>query len=255
MPLYIRPGADMTHVRKKRKKKHYFLKFLLFAALCTGLFFLLSSEYFDIQKIRVKGNNNYTKQQVVKMSGIKKGENIFALRARKTRENMKENSYIYDVKIRRSLPDKVVLEIKERKEQAAVPYEDSYIMIDREGYVLKKTKEEPKLTVIQGMTIERMKEGKKMKVKEGIVLEDTLTMLVTMKKSDLFFKKIDISRVIIKAYIYDSLVCEGTPSNIMKIMKNGDLEAVLYDLYQKDIKRGVINIGEDDYCSFSPAIN
>ena len=84
--------------------------------------------------------------------------------------------------------------------------------------------------------------------------ENQLNYLNNMENSDLFFKKIDISKVVIKAYIYDRLICKGTPENIMNSMDTGNLQIILYDLYKKGIHRGTINVGADKLCSFSPSL-
>ena len=39
---------DVARVRKKRKKKHYFLRFLVFLAVCAGIYLFLTSGYFDV---------------------------------------------------------------------------------------------------------------------------------------------------------------------------------------------------------------
>jgi len=240
--------------RKKRKKKHYFLKFLIVIAAGTGLFFFMSSDYFNIDSINVKGNDNYTKEQIIQMSGIRKGDNIFLTRESKVEKKMKKDSYIASVSLSRGLPDRITVTVKERSEIAAISYGKHYILLDKKGYVLTKTDKEPELTLLEGLTITDMTKGDILQVKEKTAFSDTLSILRAMKKSDLFFKKIDISRVVVKAYIYDNLICRGRPENIIKSMKNGNLEEILYDLYKKDIKRGVVNIGSGKYCSFSPDI-
>ncbi len=242
--------------RKKRKKKHYLLKFTIVVLLLGGLGWFMSSDFFAIDKISVSHNNNYTKDEIVKLSGIKEGSNLFALflHKGKVRDTMEGDSYIDGVKISIRLPGTVLLDVDERTEMAAVPLKNKYILIDNEGYVLGTTEKEPKLTLLVGLTITGMEKGKILSVKEKSLLDETLVMLKTMESSDLFFKKIDISEVIIKAYIYDKLICKGTPENIMKSMKSGSLQIILYDLYKKEISRGTVNVGADKICSFSPSL-
>ena len=84
------------------------------------------------------------------------------------------------------------------------------------------------------------------------MLADTLNMLKVMKESDLFFKKIEVTNVTVNAYIYDTLICRGLPQNILSAMESGNLQAVLVDLYNKGLKHGVINIGDKNYCAFTP---
>jgi cell division protein FtsQ len=105
-----------------------------------------------------------------------------------------------------------------------------------------------------GMTIINMQAGEILEVEEGTVLENTLLLLDTMEARNLFFKKIDISNVVIKAYIYDKLICQGRPEDIMEAMENGNLEAVLLDLLGEGIQHGTIHLGGGGYCSFSPLV-
>ena len=58
----------------------------------------------------------------------------------------------------------------------------------------------------------------------------------------------------IKAYIYDTLVVKGTARQLKNVLESGDLQKVVNKLYQSDIKRGTINLGDQNYISFSPVI-
>lgn len=242
--------------RKRRKKSHFFLNFFIVILLLAGLGWFLSSDFFAIDKIAVIHNNNYTKQEITDMSKIKKGENIFWFFVHKSdvRDAMEGDSYIDTVKVGIKLPGTVLLDVDERAEVAAVPLDNKYILIDNEGYVLRTTNKEPKLTLLVGLTITGMKEGRPLSVEQKSLFAETLSMLNTIESSDLFFKRIDISDVIIKAYIYDKLICKGTPENILNSMDTGNLQIILYDLYKKGISRGTINVGADKVCSFSPSV-
>ena len=59
----------------------------------------------------------------------------------------------------------------------------------------------------------------------------------------------------LRAYIYNHLIVRGTAANISECISSGKLEAVLYDLYERGIKNGMISVGDDQYCVFSPKIN
>jgi len=241
---------------KKRRKSHFFLNFFI-VLLCLGaLGWFLSSNFFAIDNVTVRNNNNYTKAEIVSMSEIKMGENIFWFYLHKgdVQKAMEGDSYIDTVKVSIKLPGTVKLDVDERSEVAAVPLDDKYILIDNEGYVLRTTDKEPKLTLLVGLTITGMEEGRPLAVEQKSLFAETLTMLNTIESSDLFFKRIDISDVIIKAYIYDELICKGTPENILKSMDTGNLQIILYDLYKKGINHGTINVGADKVCSFSPSV-
>jgi cell division protein FtsQ len=249
-------AASQKKRRKRRKKSHFFLNFFIVLALLAGLGFFAASDFFAIDRISVVHNKNYTKDEIVALSEITTGKNIFWFYLHKgdVRKIMEGDSYIDSVKVGIKLPGTVLLDVDERAEMAAVPLDDKYILIDNEGYVLRTVDKEPKLTLLVGLTITGMEEGHRLSVEQKSLFAETLTMLNTMESSDLFFKKIDISDVVIKAYIYDKLICKGTPENILESMNSGNLQIILYDLYKKEISHGTINVGADKVSSFSPTI-
>lgn len=240
--------------RKKRKKKRYLLKFFIFCLVVSGGITFMFSDYFKVEKILIEGNVNYTAEEILALSGAKPGKNLFKVDKGKIVDNLLKDSYLETAKVVRKPPNTIVIKVVERKEMAAIPYGEEFIIIDNSGYVLNRVEEEPQLTQLLGLNIKTMDRGQIIQVKKEEMLRDTLDMLKTMEYSDLFFKKIDMTNVVIKAYIYDNLICKGTPENILTNMKNGNLETILYDLYKKEITKGVIHVGDDQYCSFSPNI-
>jgi len=248
------PPHQSGRKRKKHRKKHYLLKFLLICAVVTGLVWFAQSDYFNITSIQVTGNSAYTSQQILDKAELKTGTNIFKFRKKDLIRRIKEDPYLCDVTVKRKLPSKVVIHVRERVSTAIIPYGKKYVVIDGNGYVLKKLSKKPRLTELDGMTIKSMNKGEKIIVKEPDILSNTLSMLSAMKNSDLFFKKIDMSGNTINAYIYDQLICRGRPQSITKVMKDGSLEAVLYKLYKNGTKKGVLTVSKDGYCLYSPKI-
>jgi len=240
--------------KKKRKKKNWLLRIIVVIIIGIALYFSLSSALFDVNKIEVKNNNYYTAEQIIQMSGAKIGVNLFEAETRNMKEKLLKNSYMKNVSVNRTLPSTITITVEERKEATVIPYGEKYIILDENGLVLRHSDIEPKLTLLLGMTIKEMTPGKALLVEENSVLTDTLFMLQSMEKNDMYFKKIDITNIIIKAYIYDNLICEGTPENILKNMENGNLQTVLQDLFNKGVERGIIKVGSDNYCSFSPMV-
>jgi cell division protein FtsQ len=238
--------------KKKRRKKHYLLKFFILVAFAVGMYFFLNSSLFDIQKITVQNNSYYTSEQVIDLAGTKTGENLFWASLSEMKTSLLADPYIRNAKLKKRLPGEVRIIVEERKEDAAVPYGASYIIIDGEGMVLRRTETEPTLPLLLGMTVENMEPGTPFKVEENAALTETLKLLAEVKKHEIFFKKIDISNIMIRAYIYDQLICEGTPEDIMDNMDL--LREVLYEQYSMGVERGVIRMGSDRYCAFSPLV-
>jgi len=245
---------DNVRKKKKRRKKNYVLRLLIVVALGAGLFYFLSSSYFDVHNVVVENNNYYTREQIISKSEAKTGENIFKANTGEIKALLLLDPYIKNTRVKRTLPDTIVITVEERSESAAVPYSDMYIIIDRDGMVLRKSEIEPQKPLLLGLTIKTMEEGKPLEVEETANLTLTLKIVETMERTGMFFKKIDISKVIIRAYIYDRLICEGTPENILDSMENGNLKIFYNKLYTEGTERGIIYVGNDNSFSFNPMV-
>ena len=243
--------------KKKHKKKHYLVKFLAAVLLIAVTVVFLHSPFFDIEKIRVEGRVNFTKKEIVKMSGVKKGQNlIFDVKRNDVRDRLLEDPYIETAIIKRELPKTVVITITEREELATIRVKKGHFaVIDKDGYVLRTAKKQPKITRIAGIKVVSAEVGKKIEVEEQKTLDETMELLTAMKAGNLYFKRVKVSDFLIRVNIYDKLICKGTPADVMENIENGNLEKILYDLTEKKITKGTIVVGHDQYCSFSPEID
>lgn len=241
--------------KKKRRKKRMGLWILIIAVAAVIFVLIGRSSYFNIDNIEVKGNKYYTEEQIISMSGAQTGINTFSAGLSNMEKLLADDAYISSATIKRKLPDTIEITIKERTEAAAVYCEKNYYVVDGSGYILKITAEKPdSVTVVRGLTVKNGEDGQALEVKESRMLTETLDMLTEAAKSTVSFKKINIKNTIIRAYIYNHLIVRGTADNISECLSSGKLEAVLYDLYEKGIKNGMISIGSDQYCVFSPKI-
>lgn len=239
--------------RKIRRKKHYLRRFVIFLAAVAAVIAFLSSSVFAIKTIEVEGNRYYTDDEIINMAGVSTGVNLFwGARSSQIRENLMDDPYFVDVKLHRKLPGTLTVEVEERVQIAAITYGDAYIVIDEEGVMLRKTNVDPKLTLLTGLTVSKLKVGEAVEAEEAATLASTLKMLNSMEDGDFFFKKIDVSHVIIRAYIYDTLVVKGTPKQMTAAIDSGNLQKVVNKLIKSDIRRGTINLGDHNYVPFSP---
>ena len=246
------PAAKTSKKKRKRRKKHYFLRFCIFCALLFGLYYFLNSDFFAVRDFDVTGNQYYTPAQVIEMSQLQSGVNLFfETKTRPARNLLLEDPYIKLAEIKRVPPGTIQINLEERREYAAVPYGEQYVLIDKEGMVLRIADEEPVLPILGNMTITEMTPGKALQVEQTYLLTDTLSLLALVEENDIYFKRIDFSTVIIRAYIYDDLYCEGAPANIRDNMPS--IQKLLQELYKEEITRGVIRVGTDNYLSYSPS--
>lgn len=216
----------------------------------------MSLPVFDIAKYQVEGNSYYSDDEILVMGNCKKGGNIFwEANLSDIKKRLSQDAYMQEVNVKRSLPDTITIEIVERKQTAAIIYGEKYVVIDGNGTVLRKTSVEPKIPVLKGLTISKLTVGEEVEVEEKVLLRQTLEMLASVEKGDMFFKKIEISKVQVRAYVYDSLICQGTPESLTKAIETGRLQLVIQELYDREIERGTIKVTSDDDISFTPKID
>lgn len=236
--------------RKKRRKKHYILKLFLLVILGIGVYSFAHSDVFNIKNINVSKSDRFQPEQVQEMCGLKTGTNLFEFSAGDCEDKLLENPYIKEAKISRKLPGTVQIKLNEREETAVLLKDSTYIVIDEEKIVLRTSQELPQVPVLEGITVEKAEENHVVQVQEGKVLETGMMFLEKMEAADLYFKKVTISGNQVKAFVTDDLYCRGKTENLVIGMEDGDLKAVIYELYENKIKKGVVYVGDEQYYAF-----
>ena len=243
-------------IKRRRRKIKFWVKFLIFLMLCGGLAFLLKAPLFEVKNYEVEGNRYYTSEEILVMGNCQTGGNIFiGTDLKDIRTRLGQDAYMADVKVSRQLPDTIRIELDERHQIGAIVYGSKFVVVDKEGTVLRRASVEPKLTVIDGLTISKLSLGEPVEAEEKVLLRQTLEMLAVMEKNNMYFKRIELAEGEIRAHVLDNLICKGTPEHIMTAMKNQEIQIVVQELFDKKIERGTIVISGDAKISFNPKID
>lgn len=124
-----------------RRKKHGYLQSLFFIVILTiAVFFLLQSSFFNINKISVIGNQQLESGDIVKVSGLALGQNIFKANLSKAEKNITLNPLIKNVHLKRKLPNEIELEVNERQAVALIADKNQFLELDKDGIYLSSTK-------------------------------------------------------------------------------------------------------------------
>ena len=147
---------EFTKQQRKRnrliKRIKRIVKFTLLLGIIIGaIVFATCSPIFNITDIEVLNNNRVSSETVISLSGINTNENIFRFIATKVSNNIKQNAYIEDVKIRRVLPNKVQIEVTEREPRFSIPVLGEFAYMSTQGYILEITQNELNLPIIYGL--------------------------------------------------------------------------------------------------------
>ncbi len=118
-------------------KKPFIISTIVFFCIIL-IIAVLTIPFFDIDVLTVTGNNVVSDTEVVNMIYSEKDyKNIFAFPKRPNEKKIKSIPYIKDASIQKKFPNKVNVDIEERKCIGYVKYNETYIYIDEEGIALQ----------------------------------------------------------------------------------------------------------------------
>lgn len=238
-------------VKKKRKKKYYTLKLLAAILILVAVYLFMHSSVFSVENIQLEKNDRFSVELVKEITGLKTGDNLFEVDLKRCEKALEERPYMKDAELKRKLPDTIVISVDVRTPVAVVKQNGMFVMLDREGYVLEKRKKLPHYTFFDGITVVEAKQGQVIEVKEKEKYQQYMELIDEMNAADLFFRKMNINENNVKLYAKLGLYCSGTKKNVVAGMRDGNLKAVLYTLSKKGVDKGVVNVGDDKYYSFS----
>lgn len=119
-----------------------------------GVVMVMHSPYFSVETIGVVGLSQLKAGEVIKDSGIKKGDNIFLVPGREVVNRLMGNVRIKGVKLERHFPDKIVLVVNERPGLALFSKVDKLLELGEDGVILAtygKEEGRPDLPSIEGV--------------------------------------------------------------------------------------------------------
>lgn len=157
-------------LKRKRKiimiKRMGFILLLLLIVLVT-LGFTLPE--FNLAEISVKGNNIISQETILTSATIEPEVNIFKVNTSKIEKILLKNSYIESVEVKRKLPNKILISIKEKTIAYSVQGSDGAYTIDKNGRVLgiMETVSIPHVLPLEGVPIDNLEVGELIQGKDG----------------------------------------------------------------------------------------
>ena len=251
----IRQRRDEKEAKEKRERVKLWSLIIGFIFL-VAMFGVSVTSLFTVDSIEVKGNSYFTGEEIINIGHATPGRNIiYDLNKKSIVDYLEQNPYIKSASVHRKLPSTILIEVEERTQACAFRYDDDYLLMDADGTLLKKTRTEPKLTIISGIVVNKIKLGQKVGAKNTDVFNDLLEIVRAAGRSDLYFVRIDMDEdEDVKAYIYENLSVKSRHKVLIDNLENGRLHKIVEKLFEKGIKRGTITFASDGSASFEPGI-
>ncbi|MBR5426507.1 MAG: FtsQ-type POTRA domain-containing protein [Clostridiales bacterium] len=169
---------------------------LLMILICAMLFFFHRN--FRVQEIHVVGNNRFTQEEILAISGVKEGDHLYShvggslkeiarLQYGKARQKIiSYDPYIADAKVYPHYPGEVYIEVTERRKVAYVAMPDGYAIISEDSVVLEiVTGDVPQgIPEIRGLPIRSAQIGKKLDLTSSDGYDICITVLGAILGSD-----------------------------------------------------------------------
>lgn len=212
-------------IRKKKRIKKVIKTLLLLAIIIGGICFALISPIFNIEDIKVNGNEQINSDTIVSLSQLQVGQNIFRFYKEKVINDIKTNAYVENVKIKRKIPNKIEITIEERKQDYNVEFLNGYAYINNQGYILEISEKKLDLPVIKGISTlqEQIVEGNRLNDDDLEKLETVIQIMNICKSYDLDKKVSSIDITDLNDYIMEmdeekKIVHLGNNSNLSNKM-------------------------------------
>ncbi|MFR8003128.1 MAG: cell division protein FtsQ/DivIB [Hydrogeniiclostridium sp.] len=123
---------------------------------------------FKLETVSVSGSSRYSAEEIIKASGLVKGENLFRQDLDKASSRVEETlPYIGEAQVSRKLPAEIVITVSEAQIAGVVEFEGQKILLDAKGKVLEATGEAPEnCPVFKGLKIKDAVPGKPLQYAE-----------------------------------------------------------------------------------------
>lgn len=145
--------------------------------------------FFKVTEIEVTGLSQYSREDIINISGISAGDSLFLINESKiARDITNKMPLIKNVQIIRSIPSKIIIAVTENKALAYIKNGDAYFTMDSTGKIIDRLTAAPEGMInILGATAMSPKEGDKVSFGDAgtTALSYLLEILQTAEEEDI----------------------------------------------------------------------
>lgn len=159
VPHGIEQRAALRRRRKRRRAILFYIAMFLFVVVAAVTLSL--TVLFKIDTIQVTGSSRYPAQQIVSISGIVQGENLFLAKTKEARTAIESQlPYIKTATVSRQLPATIVIHVEDDTAKGAIAYEGQYALIGSGDKVLEFVDTLPQgVTLVKGLDLAKAEVG------------------------------------------------------------------------------------------------
>ena len=122
--------------KRKNKQRAWFPWAASVAILALVLWLLLANLVFVVRDVQVVGAGEIPEADVRRLSGIRLGSRIFGIDENRVRLDVESDGRVAFVSLSSRLPNRVVLTVRPRSEDAVILQAGKILVLDSDGYVV-----------------------------------------------------------------------------------------------------------------------
>ncbi|MBS3886255.1 MAG: FtsQ-type POTRA domain-containing protein [Dethiobacter sp.] len=138
-PVQVRKKSSIPPEKTRQIKRRLVAMLLFIVVLWTVLSFI-GSDFFSIATIAIYGNTYTTESEIRLALTVAEGDNIWRLNKAQQADKLKTIPRIESARVTRELPNRLKVEIKEKRAVALVPYNGYLLVMGSDGMVLATTR-------------------------------------------------------------------------------------------------------------------
>ena len=249
--------ASRKYKRRKRRDGNFFLSLITFC-IVVGAIVGAVIVFLKVASIEVTGTAKYDPAEIIEVSGIKTGDNMFLVNKFEVASKiLEEYPYIEQIKIRRRLPDKFVFEITDRVPAAYIMSDGNTWLIDKNAYILEMLPQGAELKVpkVTGAEMVTPHAGSLLILKNEDQLPVLCEVLTALCSTELVgdVSRVEIDKLYSLNLVYGDRFLVGLGDTSELSRKIEMLRAVISELTEFD--KGTINVSAVREARFKPDSN
>lgn len=174
----IKKKLTDEQIKKRKRRTRRIQSLTVFALFIVGIILLVLSPIFNIKEIVITGNERIPEATILSLLSINEETNIFKETNKIINEKIKQNPYIAGANIKREIPSKLKIQVKERTIDYVLRVGEGYAYLNKDGTILEIANEKAEGRIeLQGYetSIEHIIPGNK-------VCEDDLEKIEDIEK-------------------------------------------------------------------------
>ncbi|MDD6612209.1 MAG: FtsQ-type POTRA domain-containing protein [Clostridiales bacterium] len=139
-PRTSRNYRQTMQQRARRRRQGKMVRRVIFTLLIAAAIVMAPTVFFRVSKVTVTGDTRYTDEELVRISGVQEGDNMFFLDTGHIISLLEAKyPYLDTIQLHRRMPSTLQIEVTDRVPILSIENNGSYLLMDRAGKVLEKT--------------------------------------------------------------------------------------------------------------------